>query len=156
MQKSAWSTRTWHVSIGALWLSTLLFACNPEESTAAGGTELSGTYNGQLAIFNTQPTVSGTITFTIDDEGDLTGQLTSTDPATGNEVSSLAGTITGDDPFSLDLELEVDAPQGAFTITGKALFDEGSQSLSGSALTAKDTAGTFVGNAPLTATREPD
>lgn len=140
-------------------LSSLTLAACPDAEPESNDSEpdspdLAGTYNGSMAIYNSDPPAGVNMTLTIEPDGTLVGTTTSIVAGSEGEPGSIWGRVLGDDPMALDVELAFDAPSaGPYAITGKAIFDTTSGALSGNALTAKQDE-QFVGQALWTVARE--
>lgn len=142
----------------ALLSSLTLTGCpdaEPESNDSVpDSVDLTGTYNGSMAIYNSDPAAGVNMTLSIESDGTLVGATTSIVPGSEGEQGSISGKVVGDDPLSLDVELVFDSPStGQYAITGKGIVDTGSGALSGNSLTAKQN-GEFVGQALWTVTPE--
>ena len=133
----------------------VLPACSPN---GGGGTPpdslgLAGKYNGSFVIANSSPSVEVKTTFTVDAAGNLSGTTTPTD-ASQTDPGTIKGTIKGSDALSLDFNLQFESPaKGKYNLTGKGLYSSSGKNLGG-VFTAKNTAGTYIGDAPLATTKE--
>ena len=147
------------LSIRHLLVAGLLVlpACS---STGGGGggtppdsLQLAGKYNGSFVIANSSPFVDVKTTFTVDAAGNLTGTTTPTN-ASQTDPGTIKGTIIGSSALSLDFNLQFESPAtGKYNLTGKGIYSSSGKNL-GSVLTAKNTAGTYIGDAPLSTTKE--
>lgn len=133
----------------------VLPACSPN---GGGGvtpppSQIAGTYNGQFVIQNSSPFVGVKTTFTVDAAGNLNGTTTPTD-ASQTDPGTIKGTIKSSDALTLDFDLQYESPAtGKYTMTGRGSGSSSFKDLSGS-FTAKNTAGTYVGDALFTASKE--
>ncbi len=131
-------------------------ACSP--NGGGGGTppdsfQLAGKYNGGFAITDSSPPVNVKTTFTVDAAGNLSGTTTPTN-ASQTDPGTITGTIKGSDALSLDFNLQFEsAAMGKYNLTGKGLYVSSGKNLGG-VFTAKNTAGTYIGDAPLATTKE--
>lgn len=134
----------------------VLPACSP--NGGGGGTppdalQLAGTYNGTFIVTNSTPFVNVKTTFTVDTSGNLIGTTTPTD-ASQSDPGTIKGTIKGSNALSLDFNLQFESSaMGKYTITGKGTFSSSSKDLTGQ-FTVKNTAGTYVGDAPFVSKKE--
>ena len=130
-------------------------ACSP---TGGGGTppdslQLAGTYNGTFIITNSSPFVDVKTTFTVDAAGNLVGTTTPTNAAQ-TDPGTIKGTIQGSSGLSLDFNLQFESPaMGKYNLTGKGIFSSSTKDLTGQ-FTAKNAAGTYVGDAPFVSKKE--
>jgi hypothetical protein len=114
--------------------------------------QIAGKYNGSFVIANSNPFVNVKTTLTVDAAGNVSGITTSN--AAGAEKGTIQGTIRGSTAISLDFNLQFEASStGKYTMTGKGVYSSITKEL-GSSLTAKNPAGTYIGDAPLVITKE--
>jgi hypothetical protein len=138
-------------------ITGLLFlaACSSGGQTTPPPTDspqIVGKYNGSFVIANSNPFVNVKTTLTVDAAGNVSGITTSN--AAGAEKGTIQGTIRGSTAISLDFNLQFEAPAtGKYTMTGKGVYSSITKEL-GSSLTAKNPAGTYIGDAPLVITKE--
>ena len=130
-------------------------ACSP---TGGGGTppdslQLAGKYNGSFIITNSSPFVNVKTTFTVDAAGNLVGTTTPTD-ASQTDPGTIKGTIQGSSALSLDFNLQFESPaMGKYNLTGKGASSSLTKDLTVQ-FTAKNTAGTYIGDAPFVSKKE--
>ena len=133
----------------------VLPACSPN---GGGGTppdslRLAGKYNGSFVIANSSPFVDVKTTFTVDAAGNLSGTTTPTN-ASQTDPGTIKGTIQGNIALSLDFNLQFESPaMGKYNLTGKGIGSSATKNLTGQ-FTAKNAAGTYVGDAPFVSKKE--
>jgi hypothetical protein len=139
-----------------LLATSLLFlaACSSGGTTPppTDSAQIAGKYNGSFVISNSTPFVSVKTTLTVDAAGNVSGTTTSN--AAGAEKGTIQGTILGSSASSLDFNLQFESPTlGKYALTGKGVYSSFSKGLGGT-FTAKNLAGTYIGDAPLAITKE--
>jgi hypothetical protein len=147
------------LSLKSMLLTGLLFltACPTGGGTPSPPTDslqLAGTYNGQFVIANSNPFVDVKTTFKIDAAGNVSGTTTPSNINAAADNGTIQGTIRGGNAYSLEFNLQFESPaMGKYAMTGKGIYSSLSKDLAGD-LTAKNSAGTFVGNAPFPCKKE--
>ena len=141
----------------SLLITGLLFlaACSSGGTTPpTDSVQIAGTYNGAFVIGNSTPFVSVKTTFKVDAAGNVSGTTTSVNDRFPNDKGTIQGTIQGGSASSLNYNLQFESPaMGKYAMTGKGVFSSLTNEL-GANMSAKNSAGTYIGDAPMTARRE--
>ena len=140
----------------SIWfiVAALLSSCGSGGSTPpTTSSSIVGTYNGEFAIANSVPFVSGNTTFTVDAAGNLNGNLVTAGSSTS--VGSIKGTVTGSNEISLSFNLTFEsATLGKYTMSGTGAYASLNKFLAANKLPSKNAGGVYIGDAVMGGTKE--